>query len=60
MGEDLLQAIGTILETIITSPEERWKVLTDRDGGGMTPVHLAIRLPDPCSRWPDEVSTYMF
>ena len=44
MGEHLLQATEMILENIITSPEERWKALTDRDSVGMTPVHLAIGL----------------
>ena len=42
MDEHLLQATEMILENIITSPEERWKALTDRDSTGMTPVHLLL------------------
>ena len=60
MGEHLLQATEMILENIITSPEERWKALTDRDSNGMTPVHLAIGLEAWLSWWHDEVSIYMF
>ena len=60
MGEHLLQATEMILENIITSPEERWKALTDRDSNGMTPVHLAIVLEATLPRMRDEVSIYMF
>jgi len=55
----LLQATEMILENIITSPEERWKALTDRDSNGMTPVHLAVL--EATFPWRhDEVSIYMF
>jgi len=60
MGEHLLQAIEMILENIITSPEERWKALTDRDDWGRTPVHLSIDPSDWWSPMLDEVSTYRF
>ena len=60
MDEHLLQATEMILENIITSPEERWKALTDRDSDGMTPVHLAIVLKATFPWRHDEVSIYMF
>jgi len=60
MDEHLLQATEMILENIITSPEERWKALTDRDSDGMTPVHLVIVLEARLSWWHDEVSINMF
>ena len=60
MGEHLLQATKMILEYIITSPEERWKALTDRDSNGMTPVRLAIGLEATFPWRRVEVSIYMF